>query len=176
MPPEIRAILVAAAICFVCYRIYSRVRGSIGRQRLQPAWLILRALLLLLACGLAFSFSPGDMSQSALYVIAGALIGAAIAGYALRHTEVERTELGYFYTGHPYIGLGIVGLFVTRLLYVFTIVFSRRHEIAAQAKAHGGTIGNALAQSEGGPVTLGVLTLMTSYYVVYALGLLRKAK
>ena len=67
-----------------------------------------------------------------------------------------------------------MGLFVARLLFVFATAFSRRQEIAAQVKSHGGSIGNALAQSGSGPITVGVLVLMSSYYIIYSLGLLRQ--
>lgn len=176
MPSEARIVLVAAAILFVCFRIYRRVRGSIGRQPLQQGWLIARASLLLLVCGAALALSPANIGQAALYAAGGAMLGGLVAAYALSHTSVEHTEKGCFYTGHPYIGLGIVGLFVARLLFVFTTAFARRHEIAAQVQAHGGTIGSALAQSESGPLTLGVLALMAGYYAVYSLGLLRKVR
>ena len=174
MSPEIRAVLITAAIFFVCWRIYQRVRGSIGRQPLQKMWLIARALGLLSVCAIALVFSPADILHVAFCAAGGAIIGALIAAYALRHTSIEHTEQGVFYSGHAYIGLGIMVLFVARLLFVFATAFSRRQEIAAQVKSHGGSIGNALAQSGSGPITVGVLVLMSSYYIIYSLGLLRQ--
>ena len=175
MSPEIRAAFVAAAICFVCWRLYQRVRASIGRQPLRKTWLIARALALASVCALVLLFTPADMSQTALYAGCGAMIGALIAAHALRHTRIEQTGQGIFYTGHPYIGLGILALFVGRLLFMFAMTFSRRAEIVAQVKAHGGSVGDVLARSEGGPVTVALLVLMSGYYITYSLGLLRRA-
>lgn len=169
MPHEIRIVLAVLAIGFVIFRLYRRVRGSIGRQPLRKNWLIARALLLLLIGGTALAMSWADIFH-VLYAIAGAVIGAGIAAYALYRTKIERTDRGYFYTGHPYIGLGIVGLFLVRLLFNLARVYSQIHNVAAPDRQA------VLAHMVSNPFTLATLMLMAGYYVVYSLGLLRLAR
>jgi hypothetical protein len=169
MSPAIRAVLVAAAILFVIFRVYQRVRGSIGRQPLRQTPLMVRALLLLLVAGAALVLSSPSLLQL-LYAFGGAVIGAGIAAYALSHPRIEQTNGRYFYIGHPYIGLGIVGLFLARLLFNLAMVYSELHSAAAQDR-HA-----ILARMESDPFTLGSLLLVASYYCVYSLGLLRRTR
>ena len=166
MTPEIKAVLIAAAIAFVLFRVYRRVRGSVGRQPLQKSWLALRTLSLLLvgAAALALS-SPGAVQW--LAAAGGAIIGAGIAAYALSHTRIEHTDRGWFYSGHPYIGLGIIGLFLARILFNLATVYSEVHNAAVQDRQA------IVAHMASSPFTLGTLMLLAGYYVIYSLGVLR---
>jgi cytochrome b561 len=97
------------------------------------------------------------------YIGSGLVVGAVIGWFALRHTEFAATPEGYFYTPHLYIGIAITALFIGRLLYRVVLVY--------------GTVVNAAPgtapPTDSNPLTLGILFLTASYYIVYCTGLLK---
>jgi cytochrome b561 len=95
------------------------------------------------------------------YIGSGLIVGAAVGWFALRHTQFEATPEGYFYTPHLYIGIAVTALFVGRLLYRIVLVYD--------TMGHAG----AAPTPDNNPLTLGILFLTASYYIVYCIGLLR---
>ena len=159
-------LLIAA---FVIFRIYTRVRRSIGRQKLQPFAQVLRALALAALCGLFLS-SPLMTRADLAWSLAGTLLGIGLAAYALLHTKVEATPEGRFYTGHPIIGLFVASLLIVRIGF---------RMIQAYATISAGTAPprtDPLAAALSSPTTLAVFFLMAGYYVLYGAGVLMKAR
>ncbi len=154
----------------VAFRIYSRVRKSIGRQRLQPASLVIRALVLAGVCGL-FVLSPLMTGADVAWSAAGALIGLGLAAYALMHTTVEATAEGRFYTGHPVIGLLVTGLLIARIGFRMIQSYAAISTGAAPPPH-----ADPLATTFASPTTLAVFFLMAGYYVLYGAGVLVKAR
>jgi len=97
------------------------------------------------------------------YIVSGLIVGAAVGWFALRHTQFEATDAGYFYAPHLYIGIAVTALFVGRLLYRLVLVYD-----TVQNTAPG-----TAPQADNNPLTLGILFLTASYYIVYCTGLLR---
>ncbi len=93
----------------------------------------------------------------------GLIVGAIVGWFALRHTEFAATPQGYFYTPHLYIGIAVTALFIGRLLYRMVSVY---------ALISAGPAG-APPATDNNPLTLGIMVLTASYYIVYCTGLLR---
>ncbi len=153
---------IAAVTAIVAFGVYRRVRRNIGRQILTAPRQYVRMGLITVLC-LVLTFLHPLQPLAVAYIGSGLLVGAAIGWFALRHTEFAATPEGYFYTPHLYIGIAVTALFVGRLLYRVVLAYD------AMANAAAGT----RPAPDNNPLTLGILFLTASYYIVYCTGLLR---
>jgi hypothetical protein len=153
---------IAAVTAIVAFGVYRRVRRNIGRQILTAQRQYVRMGLITVLC-LVFTFLHPLQPSAVAYIGSGLIVGAAIGWFALRHTEFAATGDGFFYTPHLYIGIAITALFVGRLLYRMVLVYD------TMSKAATGTA----PTPDNNPLTLGILFLTASYYVVYCTGLLQ---
>jgi Protein of unknown function (DUF1453) len=153
---------IAAITAIVAFGVYRRVRRNIGRQTLTAARQYVRMAVFTVLC-LVLAFVQPFNPVGAAYLVSGLIVGAFIGWFALRHTEFEATPQGYFYTPHLYIGIAVTALFVGRILYRMVLVYD--------------TVSNAatgtMPARDNNPLTLGILFLTASYYIVYCTGLLR---
>ncbi len=153
----------AAVTAIVAFGIYRRVRRNIGRQPLIARRQIFRMVIFTLICGLLAFLHPLQPVAEA-YMGSGFLVGVVVGWFALRHTEFEATPQGYFYTPHLYIGIAVTALFVGRILYRVALLYGM---------TGAGSAATPVPASDGNPLTLGILFLTASYYIVYCTGLLR---
>jgi hypothetical protein len=153
---------IAAVTAVVAFGMYRRVRRNIGRQPLTATRQYVRMGLFAVLC-VALTFLRPLQPAAVAYIGSGLIIGAAIGWFALRHTEFSSTPEGCFYTPHLYIGLAITALFIGRLLYRMVLIYG------TVADAANGTA----PAPDNNPLTLGILFLTASYYIVYCTGLLR---
>jgi cytochrome b561 len=157
---------IAAITAIVAFGVYRRVRRNIGRQTLTaPRQYVRMAIFTVLCLFLAFAqpLHPAAVAS----IASGLIVGALIGWFALRHTEFETTPQGYFYTPHLYIGIAVTALFIGRLLYRMVLMYDAANQ---------GTFGMGPMPGGSAPgtaLTLGILFLTASYYIVYCTGLLR---
>ena len=154
-------LLVPAGIAaLVGWRLYSRVKRMVGRQRLSKVrpWLTLCLFPLLVALLLVGSLSHPAV---ALALIAGVLAGAALGLYGLRLTKFEQTPLGLFYTPNTHLGIALSLLFIARVGYR-----------AAQLYFGSASIQEGSTTFARSPLTLLIFGTLAGYYVAYAVGLL----
>src|SRR5437879_10868254 len=112
----------ALVTTFVAWRIYVRVRRSIGRQPLQPRRMVARIVIfsvVTLLIGAASVFYLPSLAGLGI----GLLLGVPLAVAGLRLTRFEKTEAGSFYTPNTYLGLAVTLLLVGRIAYRLTVVF-----------------------------------------------------
>jgi Protein of unknown function (DUF1453) len=155
-------IVFLVLIPLLAWRMYSRFRRMVGRQRLSRArpWLsVVLFPLLIVALGAATLSRPEGFWVLAAGLIAGALLGV----FGLTRTRFESTSEGLFYTPNVHLGMALSLLLVVRLAVRLVQVISADPQVVQH-----GTDG--FAQS---PFTLGVVGLLAGYYVAYAIGLLR---
>lgn len=151
----------AALFVFVMYR---RFRRLFGRQRVQPARLKFRVVVLLVVVAMLM-LRGGFGAQSGLAVAAGIGGGIALGLLGLRLTTFETTPHGRFYTPHGGIGLLLSALLLGRLAYRFVVVWP------LMQGAH--VVGeNPMASFERSPLTLAIFALLVGYYVTYCIGVL----
>lgn len=159
---------MAAITAIVAFGVYRRVRRNIGRQTLTANRQYFRMAFFTLICVL-LAFSHPLQPAGVAYIASGLIVGALIGWFALRHTGFEATPQGYFYTPHLYIGIAVTALFIGRLLYRLVVVYGAMNQAAPGAPP----------ATDSNPLTLGILFLTASYYIVYCTGLLlwlRKAQ
>ena len=146
----------------IVWRMYSRIRRLIGRQR-SRTWRHWAAAiffpLLIVLLGLGALVSPVAL----LALVAGLAAGIGLAVWGLRLTQFEKTDLGYFYTPNAHIGIAISIVFVARMGYRLMQIM-----VLTGAEAQ-------LATQDFGrsPLTLVIIGTMAGYYASYAIGLLR---
>jgi hypothetical protein len=153
---------IAAVTAIVAFGVYRRVRRNIGRQVLTAPRQWVRMALFTVLC-LVLTFVRPLHPIAVAYIASGLIVGAAVGWFALRHTVFEATGEGYFYTPHLYIGIAVTALFIGRLLYRVALVYD----------AVGNSASGAPPAPDNNPLTLGILYLTASYYIVYCTGLLQ---
>jgi hypothetical protein len=154
-------LLPAGIAALVGWRLYSRVKRMVGRQRLSKVrpWLTVCLFPLLVALLLLRSlFHP----YSALALVAGVVAGAALGLYGLRLTKFEQTPVGLFYTPNAHLGIALSLLLLARIGYR-----------AAQLYFASESIQEGSVTFARSPLTLLIFGALAGYYVAYAVGLLR---
>ncbi|MEQ1519198.1 MAG: hypothetical protein ABL931_22195, partial [Usitatibacteraceae bacterium] len=147
---------------FIVWRLYSRIRRLIGRQRSRAfrhwaAAIFFPLLVVLVAVGAMRS----PLAEGAL--LAGVACGVALAVWGLRLTKFEKTDLGFFYTPNAHIGIAISLLFIARIGYRFM-------QMSALTSAEARLTMQDFGRS---PLTLVIFGVMAGYYAWYAVGLIR---
>lgn len=159
--PGAPTVVLLALFPLIAWRIYSRVRRLVVRQRLSRIrpWITLAVFPLLISL-LGFLAWP---DPARLGTLAGGLgCGALLAVYGLRRTRFEPTPQGLFYTPNAHLGIALSLLFVGRIVYRLVEVFA-----LDPGRPRSGA---EFAQS---PLTLAVFGLLAGYYIGYAIGLVR---
>jgi hypothetical protein len=154
-------LLPAGIAMLVAWRLYSRVKRMVSRQRLSKVrpWLTVCLFPLLVALLLLSSLAH---PEAVLALAAGAVAGASLGLYGLRLTKFEQTPLGLFYTPNAHLGIALSLLLIARIGYRAAQLY-----FAAEATREAST---AFVRS---PLTLLIFGTLAGYYVAYAVGLLR---
>ena len=159
---EITTLALLVLIPLLVWRIYSRLKRMMGRQRSQ-LWRHWAAAILLplLIAGLAIGARSDLLALSCLG--AGAIAGAWLGILGIKLTRFENTDQGFFYTPNLHLGITVSMLFIARLLYrgLELYLISRA---AIPVPAHDFT---------KSPLTLLLFGLLAAYYAAYGWGLVR---
>jgi hypothetical protein len=160
-PPNPSTLALLFLLPLLAWRVYSRFRRMVGRQRLSGIrpWvtLVIFPLLISFLC-----FAARAHTERLWWLAAGLGIGSMLGVYGLRKTHFEPTTQGLFYTPNAHLGIALSLLFVTRIIY-------RLVEVYALTPAMPHTMDD-FARS---PLTLAVFGLLAGYYMTYAVGLVR---
>lgn len=150
-------------IPLVGWRMYSRVRRSVGRQTLSKVRPWITIAIFPLAAVLLGWQALGHARPELLWSLAGGIAGGGVLGfYGLRHTKFEVMPDGMFYTPNAHIGIALSTLFTGRVLYRMYALYN--------ANPYADPASSNFAAS---PLTLGIFGLLAGYYVTYAIGLVR---
>ncbi len=154
-------ITVLLVVALVVWRVYARIRRTIGRQRLTKVrpWITVVVFPLVAVLVLATSLAH-PMVGGAL--VAGAAVGIGLGLLGTRLTRFEATPAGLFYTPNAHLGIALSLLFVLRLGYRFVML-----------QASGGNVDPQAMQLGSSPLTMAIFGTLAGYYVTYAIGLLR---
>ena len=146
----------------VAWRVYTRVRRLVGRQKLSKyrplVTLVIFPLLVVLVA------LPSLARPVNLLWLAAALFGGVCLGlYGLSRTRFEEIpNEGLFYTPNAHLGIALSLVFVGRIVYRLIEIF-----VLAPAIPRGPA---EFAQSS---LTLAAFGLLAGYYISYAAGLVR---
>jgi hypothetical protein len=159
--PPASTVTLLVLLPLIAWRVYSRFRRMVGRQRLSRIrpWITLAVFPILIALlGLAAHAHP-----ERLWWLAGGLgLGAWLGVFGLSKTKFEPTPKGLFYTPNAHLGIALSLLFVARIVYRLVEVYA-----IDPAMPHG------LDDFARSPLTLAVFGLLAGYYISYAVGLVR---
>jgi hypothetical protein len=160
-PPGSTLVPLLVFVPVIVWRLYSRMRRSIGRQTLSKIrpWITVTVFPVLIALlGWAALTHP-----ERLFWLGGAVcVGAALGVFGLSKTAFENTPQGLFYTPNAHIGIALSVLLAVRVVYRMAQVYST--DPGAQL---------ATPDFARSPLTLAVIGLLAGYYVAYAIGLIR---
>jgi hypothetical protein len=147
----------------LAWRVYSRMRRMVGRQRLSPyrPWVTLTVFPLVIAL---LCLSALAHPERLLWMAGGLGAGALLGRFGLRHTRFESAaaDAALYYTPNAHLGIALSLLLAVRVVY-------RVVQVAALAP---GTAPH-WEDFTRSPLTLAVFGLLAGYYVAYAVGLLR---
>jgi hypothetical protein len=163
--PLDKTLLTVGLGALVAWRLYSRIRRVVGRQRLSPLrpWLTVTLFPLLIVLVLLGTLAaPGADPLIAAGLAAGAAAGIGLGLYGTRLTKFEATPAGLFYTPNAHLGIALSLLLVLRIGYRFLTLYLSGQALDAQSM-----------QMHSSPLTLAIFGMLAGYYVTYAIGLLR---
>ncbi len=163
MNPQLtHALVTTAIVALIVWRLYGRIRRSIGRQRLHPVrpWLTVTLFPLVLAL-LAWAGLARPLVEGSLWCGVAVGIGLGILGHRL--TRYEVTPEGLFYIPSAHLGVALSTVLVCRIVYRFVI------------SGGPGAMGSAPPAQPLTPLTVLLIGTLAGYYVTYAVGLLRWA-
>jgi membrane protein CcdC involved in cytochrome C biogenesis len=154
-------IITGAIIALVAWRMYSRIRRVIGRQRLSVKRVWVRIVVFPLVVAM-LAFSPAMHTDALSYLACGVAIGVALGVLGLRLTRYEVTGEGLFYTPSAHLGIALSTLLIARIVYRFAV--TGLLGAGAGRPPMGGTLT---------PLTMLIVGTLVGYYWTYAVGLLR---
>lgn len=142
------------------WRIYSRVKGMMKRQRsvMQRHYTgagVFTAIVLV--SGSQLLDQPGSLAWLAI----GTLGGIAYGVWGLKLTRFETVKEGYFFTPNARLGLIIAMLFVAAVMYVGFEIYANQGAMSATPKVTDYVF------------FMPCLGLMAGYFGTYSAGLLR---
>jgi hypothetical protein len=158
--PSTSTLMLAALIPFICWRMYSRFKRLVGKQRFSSAkpWI---SLSIFPAITILLVIATQSHPEHLWLLAGGAAMGVVLGIVGLRKTQFEATKDGLFYTPNAHLGIALSLLLFGRIIY-------RVFEVASLPPQVSGGMGNAAT-----PLTLAIFGLLAGYYVTYAVGLLR---
>ncbi len=153
--------LLLLLVPLVAWRMYSRVRRLIGRQRLSKVrpWITLTIFPLIVLL-LAWLTSAEPLRLA--WLATGAAVGVPLGVFGLKRTRFEPTLQGLFYTPNLHLGIALSLLFAGRIAYRLVEIYAFRTALPDDFS------GFAVST-----LTLGVFGLLAGYYMTYAVGLVR---
>ncbi len=159
--PSSSTLTLLVLLPLLAWRVHARFRRMVGRQRLSRVrpWitLLLFPTLILLLC-----FAAQNHLERLWWLGGGLALGALLGRFGLGKTKFEPTRQGLFYTPNMHLGIALSTLFLARIVYrlveAYAIDPSQPHGIDDFARS---------------PLTLAVFGLLSGYYMVYAIGLVR---
>lgn len=163
MTPTLQhALVTIAIIALIAWRMQSRMRRIIGRQRLSRVrpWVTVVIFPLLIAM---LTYAALRQQHLGIYLAAGMVVGIGLGVLGLRLTRFEVTTEGRFYTPSAHLGVALSTLLLARIAYRFAVGgFTDSGAGSATPPGAGLT-----------PLTLLLIGMLAGYYTSYAIGLIR---
>jgi len=157
-----QVIVPTLLVPLIGWRVYRRMRSSIGQQPFQPTRKVTR--LIIFSVITALFLWVATHSAPAMEAAGGGLLAGVVLGIVgVRLTRFHSDEKGLYYTPNTYIGAGVTLLLVGRLVY----------RLVAAAPPPGT---DPFAQMTQNPLTFALVMLTIGYYLAYTAGVLYKAR
>ncbi|MGZ7445365.1 CcdC protein domain-containing protein [Paenibacillus sp. TH7-28] len=165
-----KSVITLLIAIFILYRIYLRVKRSIGWQQLKPKKIMFTTTLLGIA-GILFLIAGGLNWVSLLSDAAGMAIGGLLAYYSVTTTRFEQRDGGVYYRSSTWISFAVTALFFGRLIFrLYGLTFGPQAGLAGTAPMNQA----AAFGSSQNPWLSGLVLIMFVYYIVYNITLMVK--
>jgi hypothetical protein len=149
-------IVPALVVPLIAWRVYSRVRRTVGRQPFHPTRLVITIVILGAVTGL-IAAATARVPAALAGLGGGLLIAAGLAAAGFRLTKFECTPHGRFYTPNAIIGIGVTLLFIARLAYRMVVLLGSSPTVGPMPA--GASFSN--------PLTLLFFGITAGYYIFY---------
>jgi len=149
-------------IALIAWRMYSRMRRLIGRQK-SRSWRHWTTVIVFPSICTLFAITALAHPQAEAALALGIAVGIGLAVWGLRKTRFEATPIGYYYTPNAHIGIALSVLLMARIAWRF-------YEVSAMTAEQSATHMQDFGRS---PLTLAVFGTLAAYYTAYAVGILR---
>ncbi|AMP02197.1 putative membrane protein [Collimonas arenae] len=161
IPAHPSFVVSAGIAALIVWRLYSRIRRTVGRQKLSNVrpWITICFFTWLVGMLLLGSITN---TAHAAAIAGGVLLGAGLGVFGHRLTKFEKTSEGMFYTPSLHLGIALSLLFIVRIGYRAIQLFYFSSEPVVWPSAN----------LSGSPLTLLIFGILAGYYVTYAIGLL----
>jgi membrane protein CcdC involved in cytochrome C biogenesis len=163
MTPTLQqALMTIAILALLAWRMKSRMRRLIGRQRLSRVrpWVTVVIFPLVIAM---LTYPALQQQHLGLYLALGIVVGIGLGVLGLRLTRFEVTTEGLFYTPSAHLGAVLSALLVARIAYRLAV-----GGFTDPGAGSAAPLGAGLT-----PLTLLLIGTLAGYYTSYAIGLLR---
>ncbi len=157
------SVLPLVFVALIIWRVYRRVRRTIGRQRVRPQRLITAIVIYSVLC-LLLAFGAVHYPKVLAGFGGGLLLGIPLAFIGLHFTQFENAPDGRYYTSHPYIGITIAAVLVVRVFYRMTALFGSQSQIQRPPD---------MFQS---PLTFSLFGLLAGYFITFYAGVLVRSR
>jgi hypothetical protein len=159
--PGAWTVTLLALLPLLGWRVYSRFKRVVGRQRLSRirSWITLAIIPTpVVLPSVAARSHAGRLWRLAAGLDAGALLGT----FGLDRTRFEPTTQGLIYAPNAHLGMALSLLFVGRVVHRLVEVYA-----IEPVGPHG------MEDCTRSPPTLAVFGLLAGYYIRYSVGLVR---
>jgi len=154
--------MIGAAVgAFIVWRVISRIRRMVGRQKYSGVRAALTVVIFPLLIALV-AWGALKHEGNLLFMLAGMVIGCGLGIYGLRLTKFDYSPTGKFYTPNAHLGIALSLLMIGRLAWRMGVLYFTTQSFSAPP-------GDFSSSS----LTLFLFGMLAAYYIGYALGLLR---
>ncbi|MCH8618266.1 hypothetical protein [Undibacterium sp. TS12] len=155
------SLLIGAAVgAFVVWRIVSRIRRMVGRQKYSGVRAMITICIFPILIALV-AFGALNHEGNVLFMLGGLIIGCGLGVYGLRLTKFE-SHAGKFYTPNAHLGIALSLLMIGRIAWRMGTLYFTTQSFAAPP-----------GDFSSSPLTLFLFGMLAAYYISYAIGLLR---
>lgn len=156
------SLLFGAAIgAFILWRIVSRIRRMVGRQKYSGVRAMITVCIFPVLIALVM-FGAMRHEGSVLIMLGGMAVGIGLGMYGHRLTKFEHSPAGKFYTPNAHLGIALSLLLLGRIAWrMGTLYFTTQSFTAPPGDFYGSSL------------TLFLFGMLAAYYITYAIGLLR---
>jgi hypothetical protein len=162
IPVAPHALVTAGIAGLIGWRVYRRVRRTIGRQPVRP-WALGCTVAFFVLAVLALAILNAGRLPLLEGLAGGGVVGVLLGLVGLRLTRFERSEAGFHYVPNTLLGIAVSLLFIGRLAYRLLSIYA----------ASGSFDPTAMRTFGSSPLTLACFAIVAGYYVTFSIGVLR---
>ncbi|MFZ6720141.1 hypothetical protein [Undibacterium sp. Ji49W] len=156
------SMLIGVAVgAFILWRIVSRIRRMVGRQKYSGIRALITVCIFPLLIALVM-FGAMRHEGSVLIMLGGLAVGTGLGIYGHRLTKFENSPAGKFYTPNAHLGIALSVLLLGRIAWRMGALYFTTQSFSAPP-----------GDFYGSHLTLFLFGMLAAYYISYAIGLLR---